>query len=203
MRFAARGVQVLLCLGVLILATGCIGGRPELKGPYGGGLASLDPPLEQYRSIAHTVDSLQPLLRWEAFPRAKDREADRERTVGHITEVTYDLRVWETPHRYSPPRVRRGPKGVITDVRDEPPGRFDGERSPIYVRTGLTTPSHRIELPLKPATYYRWTIRARFLLNGQPRITDWGQEIRLWPRIGRNLTWEEFYGHYQFITPSE
>ena len=35
----------------------------------------------------------------------------------------------------------------------EAPGRFDGELTPHYVRTGLTTPFHRIDLPLKPATY--------------------------------------------------
>jgi hypothetical protein len=201
MRSAARWVQVLLCLGVLILATGCIE-RIELKGPYGGGLASLDPPLEQYRRFTHTVDSLQPLLGWEAFPRAKDREADREEIIRQITEVTYDLRVWETPHQNLPPRQHRGPKGVITDVWDEPPGLFEGELNPIYVRTGLSTPSHRIERPLKPATYYMWTIRARFLLKGQPRVTDWGQEITRGPREQRSYTEDEFFGYYRFVTPS-
>jgi hypothetical protein len=34
-----------------------------------------------------TVDSLQPLLRWDAFPRAADSQA--------VQAVTYDLKVWE------------------------------------------------------------------------------------------------------------
>jgi hypothetical protein len=199
MRGSARWFRVLLCLGFPILLTGC---RFESKGPYGGGLAPLDPPLEGY----HTVDSVQPLLRWEAFPRSKDREADREGIVGQITEVTYDLKVWETPHRVTSPRVRRGPKGVITDVWEEAPGRFDGELNPIYARTGLTTPSHRIDLPLKPATYYMWTIRAHFLLKGQPRITEWGQEMIWFMHRGqggfKRDVEHEFFGQYQFITSS-
>lgn len=167
MRCSSRWFRVLLCLGFPILVTaGC---PPRSEGPYGGGLAPLDPP------TFHRVDSLQPLLRWEAFPRAKDRKADREGIVEQITEVTYDLRVWETPHRDLPPREHRSPKGVITYVLPEAPGRFDEELNPIYVRTGLTTPSHRIDLPLKPATYYMWTIRARFLLKGEPRITEWAK----------------------------
>jgi hypothetical protein len=203
MRCFKRLVRVLLCLSFPILVTGC----PHIsKEPYGGGLAPSNPP-NWGEGKSRTADSLQPLLRWEAFPRSKDREADREGIVEQITEVTYDLKVWETPHRVTSPRVRRGPKGVITEVQEEAPGRFDGELEPIYVRTGLTTPSHRVDLLLKPATYYMWTIRARFLLEGQPRVTEWGQSIEGLRSRGqggfRRDVWHYFFGYYHFITPSK
>ncbi len=39
------------------------------------------------------VDSLRPVLRWEAFPRAQDRQVDTEGRLSRIRNVTYDLRV--------------------------------------------------------------------------------------------------------------
>lgn len=184
---------VLLCLGFPILATGCVITRT----PNVVGLAPLDPPpikrtlviifpIFAFRAHPpHTVDSLRPVLSWEAFPRSIDREADREEIVGQITEVAYDLRVWET----SGPSV--------------------GELKLIYTRTGLTTPFYQSDVPLRPSTLYLWTIRARFLLRGQPRITEWGQELLWWRTLGQGVQGgfgrdvsHDFFGYYRFFTPS-
>ena len=42
-----------------------------------------------------------------------------------------------------------------------------------YERRGLTEPAHRLEQPLAPCGTFRWTVRARFLLNDAPRATEW------------------------------
>jgi hypothetical protein len=193
MRCSARVFLVLLCLGFPLLATGCV----ITRAPNVVGLGPLDPPpikrtlviiFPIFASMAHpphTVESLRPVLRWETFPRLKDREADREEVVGQITEVTYDLRVWET----SEPSV--------------------GELKLIYTRTGLTTPFYQSDVPLRPSTLYLWTIRARFLLRGQPRITEWGQELIWWRTLGQGAgggfgrdVSHDFFGSYRFFTPS-
>lgn len=191
MRHSTPLFPVLLYLAFPILVTGCI----SSTAPHVHALVPLDPPPIRTDLVfigplpveatypPHTVSALQPVLRWEAFPRSKDREADREGIIGQVTEVTYDLRVWETP------------------------GSFIRERKPIYAQTGLIRPEHKIDVQLKPSTQYMWTIRARFLLNGQPRITDWGQE-RIWFKhlggggfFSRDVD-HDFFGYYRFFTPS-
>jgi hypothetical protein len=44
----------------------------------------------------------------------------------------------------------------------------------VYRRAGLPVPEHRLESPLQPKTRYFWTVRARFELDGAPRVTGWG-----------------------------
>ncbi len=95
------------------------------------------------------VDSRQPTLRWEAFPTDDDRKTDQEGQLAKINNVTYDLRIF---------RARRG---------------FPAE--PIYTRIGLPEPWHTLDSPLEPSTEYFWTVRARFELDGRPRVTPWGR----------------------------
>ena len=33
---------------------------------------------------------------------------------------------------------------------------------------------HTLETPLEPSSLYFWTVRARFELGGQVKVTDWG-----------------------------
>ena len=94
------------------------------------------------------VDSLQPTLRWEAFPREIDREKLDPAVLVKIRDVTYDLNVWE---------AERCERGRL-----------------VYARHGLTSPEHRLDEPLAAGHRYFWSFRARFVLDGQPMSTRWG-----------------------------
>jgi hypothetical protein len=94
------------------------------------------------------VDSLQPTLRWQAFPRAEDQDTDKEGNLERVEDVSYELRIWKTVRGYS--------------------GRL------VYARDGLTTPYHELEEALEPSSKYLWTVRARFVLDGLPQVTEWG-----------------------------
>lgn len=135
--------QTLLWLGGAVLVAGCSAGvwglRPEY--PEVSYDFSLNPAFVE-------VDSLQPMLRWEAFPRLQDRELDRVGLLKQIRNVTYDLKIWRAEYN-RPAEV-------------------------VYTQEGLRETSHKLEHPLKPSTKYFWTIRARFDLDGHPRVTEWG-----------------------------
>ena len=105
------------------------------------------------------VDSLQPTFRWESFPRPHDMEEDkgREGMLSRIREVTYDLRIWDSENDY--------PAAII------------------YSRQGIKEPIHMIENPLKPCANYFWTVRARFVIDDQTRVTEWG--ILKFPQMKR------------------
>lgn len=98
------------------------------------------------------LDSLQPTLRWEVFPRPQDLQAAKDGLPSRIRHVTYDLKIWR--------------------VDDHSSIEYPGEL--VYARQGLPQPSHKIEEPLDPSTEYSWTIRARFELDGHLRATKWG-----------------------------
>ncbi len=106
------------------------------------------------RIVFVQVGSLQPTLRWESFPTKDDRTADQEGLLARIRNVTYDLKVFPAEHEF--------PAG------------------PIYVRRGLSAPSHKLETPLEPSAKYFWTVRARFELDGAPRATPWGRIDHPW-----------------------
>ena len=127
------------------------------------------------------LDSVQPTLRWESFPRPQDHEADKEGLLSRIRNVTYDLKIW-----------RADEKSAI-----EYPAEL------VYSRRGLPEPWHKLEDPLKPSTKYFWTVRARFELDGQTRITEWGvTEHPQFPQVAR-LPVVPNPMYYRFKTPSE
>lgn len=103
------------------------------------------------------VNSLQPTFRWEAFPRPTDLDADRDGWVRRIREVTYDVRIWKV--ELAPPR--EFPTWWLS------PGEL------FYSRSALSAPTHTIDLPLALSTSYFWSVRARFDLDGQQRVTEW------------------------------
>ncbi len=47
----------------------------------------------------------------------------------------------------------------------------------VYSRQGLPEPGHKIEAPLEPVTEYFWSVRARFELDGQTRVTPWSAAL--------------------------
>lgn len=91
----------------------------------------------------HQVDSLQPTLRWQAFPRASD-PVD---LPYKINKVTYDLQIWS----------------VMGNTRGEL----------VYAKNGLAAPLHKLEKALKSDSNYYWTVRASFQLDQQRRVTQW------------------------------
>jgi len=51
--------------------------------------------------------------------------------------------------------------------------RIFGAGDTSYERNGLPQPSHTVEVPLAPCSEFRWTVRARFMLDGASRVTEW------------------------------
>lgn len=101
------------------------------------------------------VDDLRPTLRWEAFPRLIDRPG-KAGEGRHFANVSYELSVF---------------RAIFT--KDFPSGQHFVAGPLVYARKGLTQPWHRFEEPLEPCVRYAWTVRARFELDGQMRVTEW------------------------------
>ena len=121
------------------------------------------------------------MLRWEAFPRPADLEGDRDGWLSRIRDVTYDLRIW---------KVGRVP--ILW---------YPGEL--IYSRSALPVPTHRIELRLVPTTHYLWSVRARFDLDGQQRVTEWGVLLEfLGGKYDPRTAQIPIRGYHRFYTPS-
>lgn len=125
---------------MILLMTGCTS-----VSVYG--LRPLEPPA---RDQFVKVESLQPTLRWEPFPNAKDQEADHEHVLSRIRNVTYDMEIFRAGEEDHPVEL-------------------------VYVRVGLPEPSHTVEDPLQPSAKYFWTVRARFELDGLTRVSPWGR----------------------------
>ena len=100
-----------------------------------------------------TVDSLQPSLRWQPFPGEHQIPFGGKTTpfvevdTASVRDVWYDLRIWSV--------VDKAPAELVYEIE------------------GLTEPFHKLERSLKPSTEYYWSVRARFNLDGQPRISEW------------------------------
>jgi hypothetical protein len=116
------------------------------------------------------VDSLQPVLRWETFPPEK-MQSDEEQMC-KIRHITYDLKVW-------------------LSVNDSP-------SSVIYLRRDLPEPQDKIDQPLLPCARYFWTVRARFLVDGKERVSEWG--ISAWPYL-RGVYRDEFIRRSPVVPP--
>lgn len=94
-----------------------------------------------------SVDSLRPTLRWEPFPRPRDRQPENEAVLSRISDVSYDLKIWKATSGY--------------------PSRL------VYQRSGLSRPEHTLAYDLTPHTRYYWTFRARYRLDGRAQATRW------------------------------
>jgi hypothetical protein len=178
-RPSSATTQVFLCLVGIIWVTGCASALP---------VSGLRPEYPEARQKFVEVDSPQPTLRWEAFPRPQDRAADIEGVLGRIREVTYDLQIWRADE--SPVQSVGGQQ--LTDYPSEL----------VYFRRSLPVPWHRVEEPLEPSTKYFWAIRARFELDGLPRVTQWGVAA---PNVSDpRVVWGPLVPspfHYRFKTP--
>lgn len=160
-----RGSLLPFVLFVAITFTGCqapFEGKAQEEAPISG----FKPINPGQRVSSHAslfwekVGSLQPTFQWEPFPGLEQSFKPFNRGVssygdkpfvevgeGAVSDVTYEIKIW---------KAESGDSGDIA-----------------YHRSGIVGTSHRIETPLLPKTRYLWTIRARFLLNGEPRLTEW------------------------------
>jgi len=69
--------------------------------------------------------------------------------MARVRNVTYDLVIAEAPN------VRVG--------------------AVVYRRERIAQNTHRLEEPLAPRRNYYWSVRARFTLDGNEQVTDWGR----------------------------
>jgi hypothetical protein len=124
------------------------------------------------------VDSVQPTLRWESFPRDHDMiEADGQKF--QITDVRYDLRVFDKVVMPSSTHMVLVPAQQVYGVRDIPES------------------YHRIESGLNTCHEYFWTVRARFNLDGRVRVTEWAGYYR-WPA---QHPWNLRHGQHAYRDP--
>jgi hypothetical protein len=114
--------------------------RPAVEWSWTGNLRTLD---SQPSRVS--VDSVNPVLAWQ--PRPSTGDARVPPTWTRVTDVGYDLRVW--------------------NEIDGAPGAI------VYERLGLTVAQHRVELPLVPKSTYYWSVRMRYTVDGHPRATRW------------------------------
>jgi len=110
------------------------------------------------------VDSVQPTLQWERFPRDNDL-VDTDGQYHQITDVRYDLRVFDTAIPSST-NIILVPAKLVYDAR------------------GISETYHKVESGLHACTYYFWTVRARFKLDERVRVTEWAGAFDL-------LGWKE------------
>ncbi len=124
------------------------------------------------------VETLRPTFRWEKFPRPRDSKPGGEPAKG-VRNVTYELRIWRGDRRRPLERV--------------------------FERKGLTVREHKLAKPLAPATTYFWTIRARFEIDGNPRVLEWGTRRRSLGVAGEERRWPvvPYPFFYRFNTPSK
>ncbi len=95
------------------------------------------------------IDSLQPTLRWESFPRPSDLHADRQGVlIKAAQDVSYELRIWRVEDNSA---IRR-----------------------VCERRELTTPKHRVDVRLDPNARYFWSVRAKFRAGEETRMIPWG-----------------------------
>jgi hypothetical protein len=133
------------------------------------------------------IDTVQPKLQWEKFPRQHDQVDDK----GHhhqITDVTYDVRVFDA----GLPEPASNSTYLIPDML-------------VYSANAIHDQYHIVKTALEPCTNYFWTVRARFNLDGRARVTEWSgiyDSIAVFYRRGtpwanRNSGWY----YYPFRTP--
>lgn len=94
------------------------------------------------------ADSLTPTLRWQTVGQVLMEGNERNIDKDALTDITYELRIWKTETGYAGRRV--------------------------YSRKGIKTPYHALEESLEENSRYLWSVRAHFMVNGKPRVSEWG-----------------------------
>jgi len=126
------------------------------------------------------IDSLQPTLEWEQFPREKDVKGDKKGILNRINEISYDLKIWKEEDFV--------------------------QNRPLYTKQGIRKPLHKIEISLEQSKNYFWTFRAQFKLDDQYRVTKWAHSRMPYEPFEEdpcNLNYIPITHYYRFKTPSE
>jgi hypothetical protein len=124
------------------------------------GLAPLDvthPDKPHVGEVSFT--DLKPVLAWESFPRAQDIQKLAGGQPGRITDVRYQVRIWEAP----------------APEQCDQPLRFDGWVASHPIVAEVRSNQYAVQTPLKPSTRYCWSVRAWFRLDGKLRVTQWSR----------------------------
>lgn len=126
------------------------------------------------------IDSLQPTLRWESFPRPTDLRADRQGVLVKTQDVSYELRIWRMEDN--------------SDIRR------------VYERRELTTPKHRVDVRLDQNARYFWSVRAKFRAGEETRVIPWGfSKVPSVPGLAFCITPGNIphANYYRFQTPTK
>ena len=102
------------------------------------------------------VETLRPVFRWESMPitfssdpLVKDR----------IRDITYEFVLHSGRPYFN--------QGFVPSQVSE------------FTKAGLTEPQFEMEAALSPCTLYFWSVRAHFMLDNQPRVTEWSGAYNL------------------------
>jgi hypothetical protein len=172
-----RGIQCLALFLVsalcTVLATGCFS-QPQ---PIGIGLKPVAPlPLDKEAEVDQS-----PTFRWEQFPRQQDRQ-ELDPRGNRIAAVSYEFRLWKVGAALISLGIQGTKKrGRFAEgdykyswehaCRDTDPGEV------VLSKKGLLTPQYHVEIPLEPDSYYFWSVRAHFTLDGKRRATEWSEQL--------------------------
>jgi hypothetical protein len=106
------------------------------------------------------IDSLQPTLQWEAFPRSFD-VTEIGGDASRLSDVYYELEVYRQWDQNSTAEERQ---------------------SPLFRHVELAETAYRFDTPLEPCRRYYWRVRAHFRLDEWPRVTEWMGAYNAFPR---------------------
>ena len=151
------------------------------------------PPLTMLGFFSHEritpkLESQSPTFRWQAFPREKDLRSDSKGLLSRIRDISYDLVIWKT-RDHIPTSLVYDKRGIVLTEKVS-----DGERIVEYT----------IDKALEPSTEFYWSVRARFMLDGRPRITRWSYSRIPWygpsqdPCLADHIP---LTNYYRFMTP--
>jgi hypothetical protein len=116
------------------------------------GLRAIQPPVQMGAMMTESNGQLEyPVVNSRGAILQWERFTPAPGEFPSSVSVTYDLRVWD---------AATGTPGAV-----------------IYERTGLPSPWHRIEIPIRPGSRCFWSVRARIRVNGETRLTDWSHSL--------------------------
>jgi hypothetical protein len=157
-------------------------------------LKPVNPPLTMLGFFSHEritpkLDSRRPTFQWEAFPRDKDIRSDSKGLLSHISDISYDLIVWKTRDNI-PTELVYDKRGLVLTERE-----LREERIVEYT----------IDKELESSTEYYWSVRARYMLDGKPRLTRWSYSRIPWYAVREQdpclVDHIPLSNYYRFMTP--
>lgn len=101
------------------------------------------------------INEVKPQLAWESFPQPWDVSMSDQRMPGN---VSYEIEIYST--KFKKQKFMVIPQYEIKQL--------------VYHRDNIKQPQHKVEIELDPCTTYFWRVRAKFNMEGVPRITEWG-----------------------------